>query len=320
MLRRRACRPRPAAHPLAAPPAPPARPPCVPPAQVALDDAVNRVRDALASSHDLELQRRSTDNAFRLYCKVSAGGWMGRAAAVVGGELQLAGAPPTPRCGGAARRGSGGGSAAGTPGAVRAGHPAGGWARAACISSLEPWPTNRPNLRRPALPRADAAASGGGERQARKDAAQGACMPACTAGAASVWSKWHYPPCMREWPTLALSPSHPPARAPPHNALNAGGHPPAAGGGAAVGRAGRAGGAGWPGRHCGGAEELPPLADRVRGRGGVGAQGPGRGCVAGGGGQAAAAAATERGRRAGVGWGAWAGAGVGAAAAAEPCC
>ncbi|PRW33125.1 DEAD-box ATP-dependent RNA helicase 29 isoform X1 isoform B [Chlorella sorokiniana] len=37
--------------------------------QVALDDALERVRQVLASSHDLALQRNSVENAFRLYCK-----------------------------------------------------------------------------------------------------------------------------------------------------------------------------------------------------------------------------------------------------------
>ena len=36
---------------------------------MALDGAVDRVRQILASSHDLEGQAGSAANAFRLYCK-----------------------------------------------------------------------------------------------------------------------------------------------------------------------------------------------------------------------------------------------------------
>ena len=43
------------------------------PLQVALDDAVVRVRSALESSHDLQGAAHSADNAFRLYLRTRPG-------------------------------------------------------------------------------------------------------------------------------------------------------------------------------------------------------------------------------------------------------
>lgn len=100
-----------------------------------------------------------------------------------------------------------------------------------------------------------------------------AACPAGLSSSALLAASWlpaaiHHTPCSQ-----LLCPRTPPAasmhtRLPPYLFLRtpllaAGGHPPSASGGPALRRPRRPGGAGWAGRHCGGAQELPPLSDGV---------------------------------------------------------
>ena len=159
--------------------------------QAALDDALVRVRYALGSSHDLEGQLRSAENAFRLYLKT-------RPPAAAESVKRAKGLPKV------------------TPAAAR-----GGGRSARCCSPAAPGaPARKSCLQRPVSAHQAAAPSSSPTNQ-----------PTSAHRRAST-------PLLAVLGKQRTAPAHP-AGAP----CVAGGHPPRAGGGAAVGRAGRAGGA-----------------------------------------------------------------------------